>query len=184
MRALPDLIEVDDPAWPHLAARFAAATAIRVLPADRETAEATLLRLQVTARSNLGGFALNCGGLLVDGGWLRVYGSPAPDAGIPSLTSVNGFPDAVDAGGLILAHDVLGGVFRLNGPEPGEGGEPGEIAYFGPDTLAWSGLGGGHSSWLEMLADGGLERFYADLRWPGWTTEVTALDGFQGLAVY
>lgn len=49
-------------------------------------------------------------------------------------------PDA----GLVVAHDVLGGVFALNGPTPhaiGCPGEPGEVLYFAPDALAWEALG-------------------------------------------
>ncbi|MFJ1567975.1 DUF2625 family protein [Streptomyces erythrochromogenes] len=44
-----------------------------MLPVDAESGRACLRQLQVTARSNLGGIVLNCGGLLVDGGWLRIH---------------------------------------------------------------------------------------------------------------
>ncbi|MGW1093628.1 DUF2625 family protein [Streptomyces sp. NPDC002596] len=36
--------------------------------------------MQVTARSHLGAVVLHCGGLLVDGGWLWVFGSPVDGA--------------------------------------------------------------------------------------------------------
>ncbi|MEU3482005.1 DUF2625 family protein [Streptomyces sp. NPDC033753] len=62
------------------AARSGAAAAKvsgEVLDADPGNAAATLLRTQVTLRSHLGAFVFHTGGLLVDDGWLRVYGSPA-----------------------------------------------------------------------------------------------------------
>jgi hypothetical protein len=136
---------------------------------------------------------LNCGGLVLDSGWLRIYGSPDADdpTGLPGLAEVNGFPARFDptwrpAGGLVVGHDVLGGVFVLNGPDPeaqGRPGAPGEVVYFAPDSLRWDALGAGHGAWLSWLLGGGTEQFYDTLRWPGWRAESGALTGTQGLSV-
>lgn len=201
MRTLDELTATDDPAWPLLTAAIAespvAATALR--PAeDPSGAETCLRQLQVTTRSHLGAMALHSGGLLIDGGWLRVYGGAGtglPD-GLPSLGAVNGVPAAPDPGwvpeaALVLAHDVLGGTFALNGGDPaaaGRPGSPGEMTYFAPDTLAWEALGAGHGAWLTWLlsADdtGGsvLDGFYASLRWPSWRTDVAALALSEGFS--
>ncbi|MFC7742639.1 DUF2625 family protein [Nocardiopsis composta] len=148
-----ELIDVDAPAWPLPARRTEeGAVEIEVVPAAPDAARAALVQLGVTARSYLGAVVLNCGGLLVDGGWLRIFGSPADTPqGPPSFARVNAFPEAFDPGwqaeaGLVVAHDVLGGVFVLNGPDParaGRPGDPGEVVYFAPDELRWISLGAG-----------------------------------------
>ncbi|MFG3015129.1 DUF2625 family protein [Streptomyces cinerochromogenes] len=192
MREFDELTQVDDPAWPELQQTFtAAAVPVRVLPADPDEGRRCLLQLQVTTRSVLGALTLHCGGLVLDDGWLRVYGAGSVAGGLPSLGRVNGFPGEFDAhwhpaAGLVVGHDVLGGVFCLNGSDPagsGRPGAPGQLTYFAPDTLAWEALDIGHSAWIDWLVSGGTERFYAGLRWPGWRAEAAALDLSQGISV-
>ncbi|MET8965106.1 DUF2625 family protein [Streptomyces sp. NPDC004074] len=195
MREIDELINVDDPAWPLLLQELAGADAsVAVLPADAGVGRASLLQLQVSARSNLGAVVLNCGGLLVDGGWLRVFGSPSAAGleGLPGLVEINRMPLTLDpawrpGAGLVVAHDVLGGVFALNGGNPrdaGRPGEPGEIIYFAPDALGWESLGAGYSAWLSWILAGGLREFYGGLRWDGWRSEVSVLNGRQGLSFF
>src|SRR5947209_2382390 len=75
-RSLNELIDHVDPAWPVVQEWLAAArNPIEVLPARREEAERTLLKLQVTTHSVLGAVALETGGMLIDHGWLRLLGS-------------------------------------------------------------------------------------------------------------
>src|SRR5215472_1320569 len=156
MRGIDELTNVDQPAWPQLQALFAAsAVPLKVLPAEPNEARRTLVQLQVTTRSALGALALNSGGLIVDGGWVRVFGGgPARDGdALPGLAQVNSFPDVFDASwhpaaGLVVGHDVLGGVFALNGHDPaaaGRPGAPGQMTYFAPDTLRWEPLQMSHS---------------------------------------
>ncbi|MGD1219536.1 MULTISPECIES: DUF2625 family protein [Streptomyces] len=201
MRDLTELTDVEEPSWPLLSEALAASgVSMDVLPADPALGRATLLQLQVTARSWLGGLVLNCGGLVLDSGWLRIYGSPAADtstglpgasADLPSLAEVNEFPERFDpswrpANGLVVGHDVLGGVFLVNGADPeaaGRPGRPGEIVYFAPDSLRWEALEVGHGAWLEWFLREGTDRFYDTLRWPGWRAESGLLGGTQGLSV-
>ncbi|MCQ8772863.1 DUF2625 family protein [Streptomyces telluris] len=196
MREIDELVNVDDPAWPELQEMLSVSSVpVQVLPADIDESRRCLLQLQVTARSVLGALALNTGGLLVDNGWVRVFGgggSPFAGGGLPSLAQVNRFPADFDpawhpATGLVVGQDVVGGVFALNGGDPaatGRPGEPGQMTYFAPDTLAWEALGMGHSSWVSWLLSGRLETFYDGLRWPGWREEATALAFSQGISVY
>ncbi|CAG6393643.1 conserved hypothetical protein [Actinacidiphila cocklensis] len=108
------------------------------------------------------------------------------------MGQVNGFPAAFDpawhpAAGLVVGHDVVGGVFTLNGHDPaavGRPGAPGQMTYFAPDTLAWEALEMGHSAWVSWLLSGRLETFYDGLRWPGWREEAAALVPSQGITVY
>ncbi|MGW7241529.1 DUF2625 family protein [Streptomyces sp. NPDC054804] len=195
MRELSQLIDVEEPAWPELRETLGAGpVSVEVLPPDSDLGRASILQLQVTAGSYLGAVVLHCGGLLVDDGWLRVFGSPERGAahGVPGLACMNQFPATFDPGwrsqtGLVLAHDVLGGVFALNGAAPadaGRPGTPGEVVCFAPDALRWEALGVGHSTWLAWLVSGALDDFYADLRWPGWKEEVRALNNSQGLSMF
>ncbi|MDT6987321.1 DUF2625 family protein [Streptomyces lusitanus] len=194
MREVNELINVGDQAWPLLVQELSGTDVpVEVLPGDAEMGRASLLQLQVSARSNLGGIVLNCGGLLVDSGWLRIFGSPGGAAeGLPGLAEINAMPAAFDpawsaGAGLVVAHDVLGGVFTLNGGNPrgsGRPGEPGEILYFAPDALRWEALGAGHSAWLSWILSGGLQEFYEGLRWDGWRDEVSGLNGRQGLSFF
>jgi hypothetical protein len=195
MRELSQLIDVEEPAWPELRETLdASPVSVEVLPSDGDLGRASILQLQVTARSYLGAVVLHCGGLLVDDGWLRVFGSPVSGAahGVPGLARVNQFPGTFDPAwrpetGLVVAHDVLGGAFALNAAAPASAdrpGAPGEVVYFAPDSLRWEALGVGHSTWLAWLVSGALDEFYADLRWPGWKEEVLALNSAQGLSLF
>jgi hypothetical protein len=195
VRGIDELANADQPAWPQLQALFAASTVpLKVLPAELDEARRTLVQLQVTVRSALGALVLNSGGLIVDGGWVRVFGGgPARDCDtLPGLAQVNSFPAVFDAAwhpaaSLVVGHDVLGGVFALNSHDPaaaGRPGAPGQMTYFAPDTLRWEPLEMGHSAWVSWLLSGRLEKFYEALRWPGWREETAVLSFSQGITVY
>jgi hypothetical protein len=195
MRELDELTDVADPAWPVLEELFAASSApLEVLPVDPAEGRRSLLQMQITARSTLGSMALNCGGLIVDDGWVRVFGggSSADRDGMPSLAQINAFPAEFDPAwspvdGLIVGHDVLGGVFALNGHDPagqGRPGDPGQMTYFAPDSLAWEAMEMGHSTWVSWLLSGRLEQFYKGMRWPDWREEAAALTFAQGITVF
>ena len=191
VRELRELIDVDDPAWPHLQDLFAgASTSVDVLELpDPATGEATLSRLQVSARSSLGALALHCAGVVVDDGWLRVLAGGG--AGLPDLATANdligpGVKPGVNratTSHLVIAFDVLGGSFAVNGG--GLEAEPDEICYFAPDSLTWLPLGViGHSGFLAWALNGGLDETFAQLRWPGWQAEARAAEPDQAIAVY
>jgi hypothetical protein len=98
MREVNELINVDDPAWPLLLQELSGTDVpVEVLPGDAEVGRASLLQ-QFSARSNLGGIVLNCGGLLVDGGWLRIFGSLSGVhvEGPPGLAEINTMPATFD----------------------------------------------------------------------------------------
>jgi hypothetical protein len=146
------------------------------------------MRLQVRAGSFLGSVALESGGVLVDGGWLRVHGGGCADLlGLDRVNGMAGEVGAVRPARLVVAHDVLGGVFALNGPETeasGYPGAPGEMVYFAPDRLEWEPLGTGYSGWWEWLLAGHLTGFYEGLRWPGRRAQTSDLHPSTGVTVY
>ena len=197
MRLFENLTATQEPAWPELQRLVAeAAVPVEIFPPDDATSRRTLEQLQVTTTSFLGAVVVHTGGLLIDHGWLRVYGSAAPDtfgqlpgARLPGLAAMNDFPPAPVADwspalGLVAAHDVLGGTFVLNGADPGavgRPGNPGEMIYLAPDTLQWEALGAGYAAWLMWVLDGGLAEFTNGLRWAGWEAETRDLSGDSGL---
>lgn len=83
---------------------------------------------------------------------------------------------------LVIALDVLGGRFAVNGG--GLPGAPGQVAYFGPDTLDWLPTQLSHSAFVEWAFTGDTAAFYEDLRWNGWESEVRAVALGSLLAVY
>ncbi len=110
-----------------------------------------------------------------------MLGAGAP--GLPSLAAANDCPrPTVPPPSVTVAYDVLGGRFAIDGGALA--GTPGEVCYFGPDTLSWTPIGGGHSAFVHWVLDGGLTEFYADLRWAGWERESAALGLDQGIAIY
>jgi hypothetical protein len=195
MRLFENLTSPRQPAWPELQRLVGeASVTAEILVPDAVTGRRTLEQLQVTTGSFLGAAVVHTGGLLIDHGWLRVYGSPSPDDPdhVTGLAAVNGFPPAPEASwfpayGLVVAHDALGGTFVLNGHDPdavARPGKPGEMIYLAPDTLQWEPLEAGYAAWLTWVLDGGLEEFTEGLRWNGWEAETRELVGDRGLAFY
>jgi hypothetical protein len=195
VRLFENLTAAPQPAWPELERLVQRRlTPVERLAPDEATARRTLEQLQVSTGSFLGAVVVHTGGLLVDHGWLRVYGSPSPDdpSRLPSLASVNQFPGVPEetwfpVHGLVVAHDVLGGTYVLNGNDPagvGRPGERGEVIYLAPDTLQWEPLGAGYAAWLAWVLEGGLEDFTSGLRWDGWEAEARELRGDRGLNVF
>jgi hypothetical protein len=175
MRPLADLLS-DDPAWPLIAEMIEAAPyPVEVLPADPSRADEVLRHVQVTTRSWLGAVVHRTGGLLIDHGWLRVFGAGCPERGLLSLSAAN---DRA-AGGLLVAQDVLGGQFVWG---PGSGSPT--VSYFAPDRLDWEDLELGYGDWLGAMLGGRLTGFAESLRWPSWPAEVAACPLDRGLHLW
>src|SRR6478752_8937758 len=85
-------------------------------------------------------------------------------------------------GFLVVAEDVLGGRFAIDGGELGVG--PGTVCYFGPDSLSWVELGVGHGQFVERMLSGATTEFYDDLQWSGWEGEVEMVDLDKGLSLW
>jgi Protein of unknown function DUF2625 len=127
----------------------------------------------------MGAIALETGGILIDHGWLHFLGSGnARMRG--NLQSWNS--GDLLKGGLVIAHDALGGVFALNrGAFPGK---PGTAFYFAHNTLTWEPTNKSYSELLIWALSGDLGMFYGNLRWPGWENDLASLTGDQGMSIY
>ena len=186
MRQIHELLEQKEPAWPLVQEWIGEATnKVEVLPppADAARAEA-LVATQVTTRSPMGAIIYETGGLLIDHGWVRVLGSGHPR--LPrSLPEWN--QGRTSLGGpnlpryLLIADDVLGGFFALNGGQ--FEGKTGELWYAAPDTLQWEGLELTYSDFLYWCCLSDLAKFYDGRRWPGWEDEVSRLQGDRGFSI-
>ena len=186
MRPLSELIDTEDPAWPEVQEWIAGATnAVEVLPVNEADRGSALLAIQVTTRSPMGAIVYETGGLLIDHGWLRILGSG--HSRLPrSLASWNEgrtmLGEGEQPGYLLVADDVVGGFFAINGGSLGP--EMGSVFYFAPDTVEWESLDFGYSQFLFWCLQGNLAGFYESLRWPGWEQEISTLNGDQAISVY
>lgn len=186
VRAADELAAVPSPAWPLVVEWIDhAPVTVETIGVDQDSGLSILYRLQVTAASVLGALALNCGALLADHGWFKLLGGGG--GGLPDLATASQLPDdpalsAGPPGSLLVGFDVLGGRFAVDGG--GLGVAPGEVCYFGPDTLQWQGLGGGHADFVHAALSGGLSEAFQSLRWEGWEDETAALSPDQGLSLF
>jgi len=163
----------------------AATNLVEVLPADPTRREQALFDTQVTTRSPMGAVVYHTGGLLIDHGWLRILGSgherlsrslPAWNEGRSST------PEGKSLGFWLIADDVIGGFFALDGGALGPG--KGHVFYFAPDSLRWEAMNGiNYSQFLVWSLTPKLAEFYQPMRWPGWESEVSALHGDQALSI-
>lgn len=185
-RPLRELINTEDPAWPEVQQWISHATnPVEVLPVNEGERDSALFAIQVTTRSPMGAIVYETGGLLIDHGWLRILGSG--HSRLPrSLASWNEgrtmFADGESPGYLLVADDVLGGFFAINGGSLGA--EQGAVFYFAPDTLEWECLNLGYSEFLIWCLQGDVAGFYESLRWPGWEQEISTLGGDQAISIY
>jgi hypothetical protein len=184
MRTVAELINKQEPGWDLVTQWIKEAkNKVEVLPKDGKRAEQALYETQVTTRSPMGAVIYESGGILVDGGWIRILGSGSARLN-RSLIGWNMGKTMNQVGErpsfLLIADDAIGGFFAINagafGPE-----ETGKVFYFSPDNLEWESLGIGYSEFLTFCFSGDLNQFYQGLRWNGWQTEVKVLDGNKGI---
>lgn len=155
---------------------------VTILETTPEAGEQALWHIQVSTNSYMGALLYHTGGLLIDGGWVRVLG--AGSLILRSLPSWNmdrtmSAPGQI-GGSLLVADDVLGGLFAINGG--GLGDDLGNIYYFAPDALSWEPLDISYTGLIEFLINGDLSEFYGADRFDGWEEVVRTLDPNQGLS--
>jgi hypothetical protein len=179
-------VDLRDPGWPVIEQMIARAThKVEVLPVEDANGERTLLAIQVTTRSPMGAIAYQTGGLLVDQGWIRILGGGSQR--LPRTLANWNFPDGDHAhprmpGAFLVADDVLGGFFALDGGV--FGGKTHNVFYFAPDALRWEDLGRGYTEFLDFVLTGDLEKFYRAQRWRGWQEAADMLAGDRAFDFY
>ena len=178
MRTIDELIDVDEPAFPLV--REWAAAAVRpvdFLPPSVARRDA-LEQIQLTTRSTLGAVVYETGGILLDGGWLRILGS----GNARLARTLPGWNACRGEGCLLVADDAIGGFFAINGGA--FGADVQGMYYFAPDSLDWEPLEMGYSDFLHWTFCGELTQFYDWIRWPGWEDDVKTLHGDRSFTFY
>jgi len=170
-KTLDELVNRDEPAinlihdWVE-----SAENRCEILPPS-DANEEVLLEIQVTTRSPLGALAYETGGVLVDHGWIRFLGS-----GHPKLKRTLPVWNRRRMDGLYLvADDVVGGFFAINGGALGE--DLNNIYYWPPDRLEWEPLEIGFTELFCWSLTSKLSDFYRELRWPDWKSDLATLSG-------
>ena len=152
-----------------------------VLPRDAKRAETELLNAQVTTRSPMGAIIYETGGILIDGGWMRLLGSGCErlDRGMFQWNKGKTFENYGEPPAyLLVADDILGGLFAINGGAFGQEGL-GQMYYLAPDTLSWEPMNCGYSEFVSWTLGGDIHMFYEPFYWDGWQEEVSKLNGNQ-----
>lgn len=178
MRDVEELVDTQEPALARIREWLAASSVEHELLAPGDNRSDVLWRLQVSTRSPLGALAYETGGLLLAGGWLRFLGSGHPRLQ-RDLWSWN---QGRSSGFFLFADDAVGGFFALNGGALGP--DLHQVYYWSPAGLEWEPLEVGLTELLNSFLTGALERFYEELRWPGWEGEVQSLHPDRCFAFY
>ncbi|QOV92488.1 DUF2625 domain-containing protein [Humisphaera borealis] len=178
MRPLHELINRDDPAFPLVREWVKAAVRpVDVLPPSH-TRDDALFQTQVTTRSAMGAVVYETGGIVVDGGWLRILGSGNAEV----TRTLPAWNAGRSDGFFLVADDAVGGFFAINGGALGDDRK--NLYYFAPDSLEWEPTEMGYSEFLQWAFSGKLDQFYEWIRWPGWDADVRTLHGDRCYAFY
>src|SRR5690349_17982363 len=133
----------------------------------------------------MGAIIYYTGGILVDHGWIRILGSG--NRKLPRSLSDWNVGRSIKENGerpgfLLIADDVVGGFFALNGGALGP--KPGDVFYYAPDTLRWKSLNRGYTDFINFCFNGDLNQYYSTLRWPGWEEDIAKLSGDRAMSIY
>jgi len=186
MKPISELINKDEPGWELVSEWIDQATnKIEVLKKNEKQADSALYQIQVTTRSPMGAIIHETGGILVDNGWIRILGSGNEklDRTLPKWNKGKTFDESgVQPSILLIADDVVGGFFGLNGGALGE--DLGKVYYFAPDSLNWEPMDMGYSDFIWWSFTGNLADFYSNVRWTDWTKDILEINGNQGYSFY
>jgi Protein of unknown function DUF2625 len=179
MRSLNELINKTDPGWSIVKQWISSAkNKVEILPVDTAKANDALYKTQVTTKSPMGAIIYMTGGLLVDNGWIRILGSGSSKLTrtVPEWNKGKSFTDfGQTAPFLLIADDVMGGFFLLNGGGLGE--DLGKVYYFSPDNLEYEPLDLSYSDFLNFCFNNNLDEFYENYRWENWKEDVAKTSG-------
>jgi hypothetical protein len=159
---------------------------VEVLPKEDLRTDSALYEAQIQESTPLGAMIYHCGGILIDEGWIRLLGSGCKklDRSLPQWNKGKSFTDYGDqAAYLLVADDVLGGLFAIN-----KGGidkaNLDMVYYYGPTSLMWLPIGLDYPQLLSFCFSGDIKNFYEEFYWTGWETDVKKLNGNEVISCY
>lgn len=127
-------------------------------PVDPAIARQTKDRFLIPDNSLLGALAAS-GGFLIDGGKLRVLGSPADGRSLLSANSDGDFDPLADF--LVVADDIYGNFTAIN-VDPSGPFRPGEMIAFYADGTGWESTADDLADFLSFCFQGDLTDFFGD----------------------
>lgn len=177
MRSVDELINRTDPGWTVVKQWIdSAKNKVEVLPVDMLRAKDALYKTQVTTRSIMGAIVFSTGGILVDNGWIRIFGSGSSkmQRTLPDWNKGKAFKEFGDAPEYFLvADDAAGGNFAINyGPF---GKDIDSIYYLSPDDLKWEAMQMTYEDFVWFCFTGDINKFYTGIRWKSWLKDMQTL---------
>ena len=151
-----------------------------ILPPSPDSGD-RLVETQVTTRSPMGAIVYETGGIIVDHGWLRILGSGGGRL-TRSLPQWNTDVLGSDRSAYLVADDVLGGFFAINGGAFGD--DLGSLHYLPYDGISWQALNVNYSQFLAWCVTSRMHDFYGDDRMPDWPERAASVALDQCWAFY
>ncbi|SPZ85521.1 Protein of uncharacterised function DUF2625 [Sphingobacterium multivorum] len=133
----------------------------------------------------MGAIVFHTGGILIDNGWIRIYGSGSEklNRNLPDWNKGKTFQNFGDKPGyLIIADDAVGGFFLLNGGDLGN--DLGKIYYLSPDNNEYEQLDLTYTEFVNFCFSGNIDLFYRDLRWKKWEDDFKELSTNEAFMFY
>lgn len=186
MKDLKDLINKNEDAITLIQAwKKSAKNKVQILENDSLKSKEALLNIQISTRSPMGAIVFHTGGILINDGWIRIYGSGNNklNRNLPNWNKGKTFKNFGEKPGhLIIADDAIGGFFLLNGGDLGS--DLGKVYYFAPDSLETEPLDFTYSDFINFCFNGDIDGFYKDLRWKNWEKDFKDLSTNEAFIIY
>jgi Protein of unknown function DUF2625 len=156
----------------------------KILPVeDSAKAVENLYDLQISTRQHLGAIIYKTGGIVVDHGWIRIFGSGSVllNRNIVDYSIDKGLTPGIDKpkGMAIIADDVLGGFYAINYGDLGV--DINSVYYFGADGLSYERMNMTYREFLVFCFNTKLDNWYDGYRWNNWQKEIPETNYNQSL---
>ncbi len=186
-KGLKELVDPENTKWETISKWISVSkTSIEVLPKNPQRADSAILQSQITTFSVLGSVIHNCGGILIDHGFVRLLGSGCAEMN-RSIPQWNKGKAKVNAGDfptfVLIGDDAIGGLFAINAGGLDEI-NLNKVFYFGPNSLRWECLRMSYDQFLVFCMSDDIRSFYSDFKWKDWESEVKSMSPDQAVSCY
>ena len=140
-------------------------------------------KIRISQESVLGTIVLHTAGVCVDN-WIRIIGQTCDvHNGILQYNFEKNISKTdMMSGMLIVAQDIVGGVFAINTSKFSDNMK--KVWYFAPDTLEWECLDMNYAQFLAWAIQGNTDEFYSSMRWKSWEKDCENVDFDKGWLIY
>lgn len=183
-KPLSELLHLEDSAWPKIKDWISTAqNHVELLPPTEQNRNDAILQLQMPLSTNMGAVVYECGGIFIDHGWIRVFGSGHEriSRSLPQWTFEVAKADNQTLPFVLVGDDVIGGFFAF---DCGGLGSTGKVFYFAPDTFEWENMGLNYAEFLYgHCLNGNVGNYYQPYRWENWQADVAHLSGDEAYSI-